>query len=250
MAPDPAARPTARQLLLELTGDGGDPAAVTEHLRGTWVVPGPERATQVLGPPPASPRRLAPLAGVLLATLILAALAVTAAALLPGRGAAPRAAPTTTRRHAPASTKAPATTRPAPTTTAPAPGGGKRGEPVVDGNLRFVVASFACNRRTIGDLIPARASGRFCQARVQITNSDKQGHLVAGQDQVLIDTGGRRYRTHGGAMLRVADPLLLENIPPGATINGTLVWDLPKQRKAAAIELHESGFTEGATVSL
>jgi hypothetical protein len=254
MARQPGARPSARDLLLELLGhDAGQagrelaqgelPAAVTEHLRRTWVVPPADRPTQALGPTATRPRRRRRLLLALLALPLAAALllAVRELPALQDRPGTDRPSDTTAIAAA-------TTTRPAPTTTTAAQG--RIGSPVVDGALRFVVASVACNRRTIGDLLPARASGRFCVARLEVTNTGQVGRALVGEEQILLDTAGRRYGIDGRAMLRLDEPAFLLSLPPGTTTNGTLVWDLPKQRKPAAIELHESSGSDGATVRL
>jgi len=158
------------------------------------------------------------------------------------------AAATTTPPAATTTPPAPTTTPPAPTTTTVAQA--RVGRPVTDGALRFVVASVACNRRTIGDLLPARASGRFCVARLEVTNTGQAERTLVAEAQFLLDTTGRRYGIDDRAMLRLDDPAFILSLPPGTTTNGTLVWDLPRQRKPAAIELHESSDSDGATVRL
>jgi hypothetical protein len=257
MARSPGARPSARDLLLELLGhdaglagreltQGELPAAVTEHLRRTWVVPPADRPTQALGPTATRPRRRRRLLLALLA-LPLAAALLLAVRELP----ALQDRPGTDRPTGTTAIAAPATTRPAPTTTTTTIATqGRIGRPVVDGALRFVVASVACNRRTIGDLLPARANGRFCVARLEITNTGQAGRTLVAEDQFLLDTAGRRYGIDDRAMLRLDDPAFILSLPPGTTTNGTLVWDLPRQRKPAAIELHESSGSDGATVRL
>lgn len=42
----------------------------------------------------------------------------------------------------------------------------------------------------------------------------------------------------------------LEEINPGNTVKGTLVFDMPKGTEPASIELHDSPFSDGITVQL
>jgi hypothetical protein len=115
----------------------------------------------------------------------------------------------------------------------------------------LVVAGVDCRRRSIGDLLPARADGRFCVARLQVTNTGSSGTVFLGQHQFLVDGAGRRHSIAEDAMLRLdGEGAFLLSLPPGGTRNGTLVWDLPERRRPVAIELHESAGSGGVRVAL
>ena len=52
------------------------------------------------------------------------------------------------------------------------------------------------------------------------------------------------------AMSIDGNDVFLNQINPGNTVKGVLVYDMPKGAVPASIELHDSMFSGGATVSL
>ncbi|MFI6453971.1 DUF4352 domain-containing protein [Streptosporangium amethystogenes] len=68
----------------------------------------------------------------------------------------------------------------------------------------------------------------------------------------LIDTKGRQYDPDSGAAalgLKNSNAFL-NTINPGNAVNGILLFDVPKNFRIKAIELHDSPFSGGVTVAL
>ncbi|MEU0572702.1 protein kinase [Nonomuraea sp. NPDC005983] len=117
------------------------------------------------------------------------------------------------------------------------------GSPVQDGRLRFAVTSSSCPK-------PARgAPTRSCQVAVKVTNVGDEARVLSPAQQQLIDEDDA---PHPGTELLGKDGAELApvQIGPGGSFTGKLLFELPKDAQPAELELHESGASSGARVSL
>jgi hypothetical protein len=119
-----------------------------------------------------------------------------------------------------------------------------KGEPVSDGQLRFVVTDFY-NARPVDP--PPR--GEYVIAVVTVTNTGNEPRSLLAQNQKVIDVASRKY----AAADIFADELHYQLTPvltmnPGLTLTVRMRFDVPKGTKLMAIELHESASSAGVKV--
>ena len=70
-------------------------------------------------------------------------------------------------------------------------------------------------------------------------------------NQKVKDEQGRTFAPNSSAAIYMDDnDLWLTDINPGNTMSGTLVFDMPEGATPVEIELHDSMFSGGVTVSL
>jgi hypothetical protein len=64
--------------------------------------------------------------------------------------------------------------------------------------------------------------------------------------------GEKQYSTSSDALLDVPESqnFLLEEINPGNSVDGVLVFDIPEGGQPDRLELHDSQFSGGVTVSI
>ena len=88
--------------------------------------------------------------------------------------------------------------------------------------------------------------------RVRVTNVGGEAQMFSGSSQKLRDAQGREFDADSGAAVLSVDDSesFLNTINPGNSVDGTLVFDVPKGQAPAAVELHDSPFSGGATVTL
>ena len=127
------------------------------------------------------------------------------------------------------------------------------GDSADDGNFRFVVDGVDCGRdRVGGEFFRERAQGQFCLLSVSVENiGDEAGSLFA-DNQYLIDGRGDRHSADGSATFAL-DPegdTWFEEINPGNTVTGEIVFDVPEDRRILQAELHDSAFSGGVLVAL
>ncbi|MFF0775141.1 protein kinase [Nonomuraea wenchangensis] len=114
---------------------------------------------------------------------------------------------------------------------------------VQDGKLRFSVTGTTCQK-------PAKAATkRTCRVGVQVDNVGPDARVLYPGQQKLV---GEDDEVHGGVRLLDAagkeiTPIRIES---GGAFTGTLVFDLPKKSKPVGLEVHDSGLSSGARITL
>ncbi|RTL70277.1 MAG: DUF4352 domain-containing protein [Pseudonocardiaceae bacterium] len=127
------------------------------------------------------------------------------------------------------------------------------GTEVRDGDFAFVVTGVAPAVKQLGKgSWSTRAQGEFVLVTVTVTNIGKESTMFSGGNQKLRDAQGREFDADSGsAVMYVPDSeSFLNQINPGNSVNATVVFDVPVGLQPTAIELHDSMFSRGVTVSL
>lgn len=172
---------------------------------------------------------------------------------LGGGGDTPSAAtsePTTATSEAapaaPAAKPAAPAAKPAPKK---APGIGAK---VRDGKFEFVVTKVEDGGTQVGDSsFGEKAQGQFTFVRLTITNIGDKPQTMFTDNQTVSDGSGRTFTPNSMAGIHLpGNDVWISEINPGNTVKGTLVYDMPTASKPASIELHDSAFSGGVTVSL
>ena len=240
LAADPAARPSARDLLLRLCGS--DPAPPTGP-----TVPGPPRGRRRPPPPTLhdplvrAPRRRR--GGALPVAVLLIALAMLGGWLV-------------TVRHGPAgdisaagpSAAAPPPPPPAPSPTAERPAAGA----VRDGGLEFAMTSRRCGVAELGEWpTRRRAKGTYCVLDLRVTNVGRHDALVFMNSQRLVDADGREFPGDEWAWIyNPGSRVFTSTFEPGRTVNGSLVFDVPPGTRVRRLIVHDTPLSAGTSIAL
>lgn len=126
------------------------------------------------------------------------------------------------------------------------------GEPVRDGMFEFTVTQVETGVTEVGDeFLNEQAQGQYVLVHITVTNIGDRAQSLFGDNQTLVDTEGREHSADSTAALYLdsADTFFSE-INPGNSVGGVVVFDIPADAVPAAIELHDSMFSGGVTVSL
>ncbi len=140
----------------------------------------------------------------------------------------------------------------APAAEAPAPNAPGIGEPAADGKFSFVVNGVDCSATEIGsEFLSQKAQGQFCIVDLTITNIGDQAQSFFGDNATLFNGQGQQFSADGEAAIYLEDSSsLYEEINPGNTLASKVVFDVPAGTVPTSIELHDSAFSGGVTVSL
>jgi hypothetical protein len=140
----------------------------------------------------------------------------------------------------------PASTHAAP----PAPTG--IGQPAADGDFSFVVNGVDCGRTQLGgQYVNTTAQGVFCIVDLTITNIGDGPQSFSGENCRLFNAEGQEFSADSEAALHLEDAeWFYEEINPGNRLATKIVFDVPADMAPASIELHDSVFSRGVTVSL
>ncbi len=130
----------------------------------------------------------------------------------------------------------------------------KVGEVARDGKFEFTVASMECGKTSVGtnEYLTKQAQGQFCLVNVTVKNIGNEAQTFDSSSQYLYDAANAKFSADGTASL-YANPqgsTFLNQINPGNSVTGILVFDLPKDKTPTTAELHDSAFSGGIKISL
>jgi hypothetical protein len=127
----------------------------------------------------------------------------------------------------------------------------KIGTAVRDGQFEFTVRKVDCTKRQIGGEYGQTAQGVFCLISTRVANIGDEPRTFSDSSQFAYDAKGRKFEADTGAAIYLDDAnSFLEDINPGNSVDGILVFDVPKGTKLAKLELHDSAFSGGVEVAL
>jgi hypothetical protein len=123
---------------------------------------------------------------------------------------------------------------------------------VRDGKFEFVVQSVEPGKAQIGsDLLNTKAQGEFVIVTVKVTNTASEPQSFFGDNVQAYDAQDRKFSASTAAALYLADSKsLYEQINPGNTVTGQVVFDVPIGTQLTRVELHDSAFSDGVSVEL
>lgn len=130
----------------------------------------------------------------------------------------------------------------------------KLNEVARDGKFEFTVTSVECGKTSAGtnQYLQKQAQGQFCFVNVTVKNIGNEAQTFDSSSQYLYDAANAKFSADGTASL-YANPegsTFLNQINPGNSVSGILVFDLPKDKTPVTAELHDSAFSGGVKVSL
>ena len=141
---------------------------------------------------------------------------------------------------------------------APAPEAAKEqpaaviGTAVRDGKFEFTVTQVETGVKRIGnDVLGQDAQGQFVLLHLTVTNIGTEAQYFDGSSQKLYDSAGRAFSADTSAAIYLDESnSFLNQINPGITVQGIVVFDVPADAVLTTAELHDSAFSGGVTVTL
>lgn len=128
------------------------------------------------------------------------------------------------------------------------------GDPARDGKFEFVVSGAECGVEEIGDeFLNETAQGQFCLVTMTVTNIGDEAQLFDAGSQKGVTNTGATVDADSTASLYANDGgvSFLEEINPGNSIRDVVVvYDIAPDQTLDAVELYDSIFSGGVTVSL
>lgn len=124
---------------------------------------------------------------------------------------------------------------------------------VQDGKFEFAVTGVDCSKNTLGaDPVSTQATGVFCLVNVSVANIGDEAQTLDSTSQYGYDAAGKKYSTDTEAAfyLENAGSTLFEQLNPGTSVDGVLIFDVPAGTQLTKLELHDSMLSGGVTVNL
>lgn len=122
-----------------------------------------------------------------------------------------------------------------------------------DGKFAFTVTKVKKGVRRVGSEYFGRtAQGQYVFVYVTVDNIGNKPRTFSAVNQTLMDTRGRKFDADTEATLTMSEEskALFEDINPGNSVKGILIFDVPRGVKLKEIDLHDSMFSGGVTVPL
>ncbi|MBU6213246.1 MAG: DUF4352 domain-containing protein [Actinomycetales bacterium] len=139
-------------------------------------------------------------------------------------------------------------------TSASKPAQANMGDTVRDGKFEFKVNTVKCGIESVGsDFTVAKPQGEFCKISITVTNIGNEAQMLLSSNQKMLDAAGREFEASSGDVFMADDStraLFLSNINPGNSVTGPVYFDVPPGTAPDKIELHDSAFSDGTSVSL
>lgn len=134
----------------------------------------------------------------------------------------------------------------------------KLNQPADDGKFRFTITGFACGATKItqpdNSYVTSQAQGNFCVMNLTVKNIGNVAQSFHSSNQYIYNASNNQYSYSLVASVH-ANPSnsrfsASENLNPGLTISGIVVFDVPKNVTPVYAILHDSGASSGVKVSL
>jgi hypothetical protein len=126
-------------------------------------------------------------------------------------------------------------------------------KPARDGNFQFTVKKVQCGVNKVGDqYLKKTAQGQYCVVTVTVKNVKNEPQTLSDTDQVAY-VGTASYHADSEAGMYANNNqtnVLFNEINPGNSVTGKMLFDIPKGKKLTKLELHDSAFSGGVEVNL
>ncbi len=129
----------------------------------------------------------------------------------------------------------------------------KIGEAANDGKFEFTVSSIDCGKTSVGsEFLNKTAQGQYCLLNVTVKNIGGEAQSLLSSNQYLFNASGQKYSADDSATIYNAPngTSWYNDINPGNSVTGAIVFDVPKDQTPATAELHDSAFSNGVKVNL
>lgn len=129
----------------------------------------------------------------------------------------------------------------------------KIGQPVRDGKFEFTVNKQTCGQTSVGDqYVNKTAQGQYCVLSITVKNIGNEAQTFDSSNEYVYDASNNKLSADGTASSydNSGDEAFLNEINPGNSVTGNVVFDVPKTITPITAELHDSGFSGGVKVSL
>lgn len=127
------------------------------------------------------------------------------------------------------------------------------GDAAVDGKFSFTVTKVKCGIKSVGTkYLNKKPQGQFCQVSLTIENVGDEAQYMFADSQKAFDAEGREFSPDTAAMIYLKDgaDTWMKEINPGNSLKGSLLFDVAAGTTLETLELHDSAFSAGVTVSL
>lgn len=126
------------------------------------------------------------------------------------------------------------------------------GDAARDGKFEFTVVKVEPGVKEIGDdFLSQKAQGQFVLVHLTVENIGDEAQYFDGSNVTAYDGKNREFAADTEAAIYLDDSnSFLNEINPGNSVEGVVVFDVPADVTLSRLELHDSAFSGGVGVAL
>lgn len=126
------------------------------------------------------------------------------------------------------------------------------GDTVTVGDFEVTVTSIESGVASVGsDFLSEDAQGAFTLLNVEVTNIGSSAETIFSSSFTVLDAAEREFDANSTASIYLGDSgFMFEQINPGNTARGILVFDLPADTVAETLEFSPGFFGSGTKIDL
>ncbi|MBB4935136.1 hypothetical protein F4561_006030 [Lipingzhangella halophila] len=115
------------------------------------------------------------------------------------------------------------------------------GDTVESGAFAFTVTDLETGVESVGDnqYLTETPDGQYVIAHITVENVGDQAGTFDSTSQKLVDADGKEYSTDSSAQVAVDTDSWINEINPGNSVDGQLIFDVPAETELATLELSD-----------
>ena len=94
------------------------------------------------------------------------------------------------------------------------------------------------------------ADGAYCLIPVEVRNIGRESRQLNEWQVALHDSAGERHNADVAARWFLEQGNLWESVDPGASVQGTMVFDIPAGAQPVRLEFHDTLLSSGVELEL
>jgi hypothetical protein len=118
-----------------------------------------------------------------------------------------------------------------------------------DGPLLFAVDGVECGVEQLGlGFLARRPNGQFCLVTMTVRNTGGSARVLEDSYQYAYDSTGARHAADYLSRLYLPGETIWNPVGAGGSVQGRLVFDIPRGSALARLELHEGPTGVGVSI--
>jgi hypothetical protein len=107
--------------------------------------------------------------------------------------------------------------------------------------IEYTVTDVTTGRAIGNDVAGAEADGMFVAVEIRMTNVGDESLDISARPYRLVDGQGRSYETDSEAMVYADDAVVFEQLDPGLSKRGILIFDVPPDQSSRQLKIEPAG---------
>jgi len=113
-------------------------------------------------------------------------------------------------------------------------------------SIEYTITDVSVQDNVGSGITAEEADGVFVVIQIEMTNVGDESLSLSSNVFTLVDNQDRGYDTDSDAILAIEDNVIFEQLDPGVTKEGTLVFDVPQDQSGRELKIEPAGIFSDA----